>query len=83
MNIPQKTIWIKDQRCRCDDAIRALEAAKKQSATAYDIRLRKINNFAEVLFVKSNDTSQLELFAPQEFLSDEIEELLQAPLGGL
>lgn len=83
MKDAQKKTWILEHRCKCDDAIRAIEAAKRQSASAYDARLRKLNAFAEVLFVKNADTSQLELFEPEQALSDDIAELLKAPLGGL
>ncbi len=78
-----KKTWILEHRCKTDDAIRAIEAAKRQSASAYDARLRKLNAFAEVLFVKNADSSQLDLFEPEEALSDDIAELLKAPLGGL
>ncbi len=78
-----KKTWILEHRCKTDDAIRAIEAAKRQSASAYDARLRKLNAFAEVLFVKNADSSQLDLFEPEEALSMEINELLKNPLGGL
>jgi hypothetical protein len=79
---PKKLAWIRDNRCKADDAIRALVASKKQHGAEHDERLRKIKAFAEFLFIKQAD-GQDELFDPKTVLSPDIEELLAAPLHGL
>lgn len=78
-----KTAWIKDNRCRADDAIRALQAAKKQVTSEYDERLRKLKDFAEILFIKQADEAQGEMFDMKELLPADLESLLSAPLHGL
>ena len=76
-------LWLWKNRSDCHDAISTLEAAKRQSASAYDARLRKLNAFEEVIRVKLSDSGQLEMFDQSDILNAEIEELLRAPLGGL
>lgn len=83
MKDEKKKEWILDHHFRTCGAIQKIEAAKRQSASAYDARLRKLNGFAEVLLVKAANTAQLDLFEPQQALDPEITELLRAPLGGL
>jgi hypothetical protein len=78
----QKTEWIRDTRCRADDALRALHASKKQHVGEHDERMRKLKALAEFLFIKQAD-GQGELFDPKTVLSPDIEELLSAPLHGL
>lgn len=76
-------LWLWKHRSDTHDAISTIEAAKRQSASAFDARLRKLNAFEEVIRVKLSDSGQLELFKEEDILSGEIEELLRAPLGGL
>ena len=83
MNAAQKIEWIRDNRCRADDAIRALQAAKKQVTSEYDERLRKLKDFAEILFIKQADESQQEMFDLKELLPKDLESLLDSPLHGL
>lgn len=83
MKPADKTEWIKDNRCRADDAIRTLQSAKKQVTSEYDERLRKLKDFAEVLFIKQADDGQEEMFDAKELLSPELDKLLAAPLHGL
>lgn len=79
---PDKTEWIRDQRCRADDAIRAISAAKKARVSEYDERLRKAKDYAETLFIKQTD-GQDELFDMKEILTPDLDKLLSAPLHGL
>lgn len=83
MKAQEKQRWISDQYIACGKAIQKLKAAKRQSASAYDARMRKLNAFWEVLLVKDSNSAQLDLFNPEEALDPEITELLRAPLGGL
>ncbi len=69
-------------RCAADDAVRLLVSAKKQRVSEYDERLRKLRDFAEVLFIKQIDT-QGELFEPSRILSPDLQQLLDAPTQGL
>lgn len=69
-------------RCAADDAVRLLVSAKKQRVSEYDERLRKLRDFAEVLFIKQID-AQGELFEPERILSPELRTLLDAPTRGL
>lgn len=78
-----QTAWIRENRCRADDAIRALQAAKKQATSEFDERLRKIKDFAEILYIKQADETQGEMFDMKELLPAELENLLSAPLHGL
>lgn len=82
MTAPERREWIMTNRCRADDAIRVLDAAKRQRVSEYDERLRKVRGFAEVLFIKQTDEQQ-ELFKPDEILSPDLEKLMSAPLRGL
>ena len=75
--------WIKDNRCKADDAIRSLQAAKKQRCSEYDERLRKLKDFAEVLFIKQTDQAQDEMFDPKDILAPDLVEILESPLHGL
>lgn len=75
--------WIKDNRCRADDAIRTLQSAKKSVTGEYDERLRKLKDFAEILFIKQADEQQVEMFDAKELLSPDLEKLMTAPLHGL
>ncbi len=83
MKPADKLTWIRDNRCRADDAIRTLQSARKQVTGEYDERLRKLKDFAEVLFIKQADDSQQEMFKPEEILSPDLKELLDAPVRGL
>jgi hypothetical protein len=75
--------WIQEQRCRADDAIRALNAAKKQRVGEYDERLRALKEYAEILFVKQSDSQQMEMLDAKETLTPHLKELLENPLRGL
>lgn len=75
--------WIRDNRCRADDAIRTLTSAKKARVSEYDERLRKLKGFAEILFIKQTDAAQAELFDTEELLSPDLSRLIEAPLQGL
>lgn len=79
----EKKIWIAEMRCKCFDAVRTLESAKKQSSSAYDRRLRIINAFEEVLYVKQQDDGQLELFDLATACPPETQQLLEDPTHGL
>ncbi len=83
MTDAQKTVWIRDNRCRADDAVRKLESARKQRTAEYNERLRKLNDFGERLFIMGADKQQMEMFNQAELLSPELDELLEAPLHGL
>jgi len=82
MDPKQKEAWIMKHRCSADDAVRLLVSAKKQRVSEYDERLRKLRDFAEVLFIKQID-AQGELFEPERILSPDLRELLDAPTRGL
>lgn len=76
--------WIKDNRCRADDAIRTLVAARKQVTSEYDERLRKLKDFAEVLFIKqTGDEKQMQMFDEEEVLTKDLVDLMESPLHGL
>ncbi len=83
MSTPKQTEWIRDNRCKADDAIRTLHSAKKQRVSEYDERLRKLKDFAEILFIKQTDAQQTEIFDPKIVLSPDISNLLDSPLQGL
>ncbi len=82
MNAPDKTEWIREHRCRADDAVRALTSAKKARVGEYDERLRKLKAFAEVLYIKQT-SQQDEMFSTKDILAPDLQELLDAPLHGL
>ena len=75
--------WLLSNRVRADDALRQLKRAKKQRTADYDERIRKVQSFADQLYIKSVDKQQRELFKPAEVLSQELDDLLDAPLAGL
>lgn len=76
--------WIGANRLRADDAYRCIYSAKKQRISEYDERLRKLKQFAEVLYIKAEDTGeQGELFDVAAILPEEIDSLLKHPLRGL
>lgn len=75
--------WLSANRVRADDALRQLKRAKKQRTADYDERIRKVQSFADQLYIKSVDKQQRELFKPAEVLSQELDDLLDAPLAGL
>ena len=79
----ERAEWLVHHRCRADDALRTLKRAKKQRTSDYDERIRKVQSLADVLFIKSVDKQQAELFRPNDVLSEELAELLDAPLAGL
>lgn len=83
MKPSDRTEWIRDHRCKADDAIRTITSAKKQRVSEYDERLRKLKDFAEVLFIKQTDLGQQEMFDPKEILAPDLTDLLAAPLKGL
>lgn len=82
MKPKQRTEWIINNRCKADDAMRLLRSAKKQRVSEYDERLRKLKDFADILFVKQTDDQQ-ELFNEVELLSEELKALIAAPLSGI
>ena len=82
MNAESRKAWMLEHRCKADDAIRTVEAARKQRVSEYDERLRKLRHFAEELFLKCAD-GQLDLLDPSTVLSPELDKLLNDPLKGL
>lgn len=83
MTTEQRSEWLTVHRCRADDALRTLKKAKKQRTADYDERIRKIQALADSLFIKSVDRQQAELFKPDEVLTEELADLLDAPTHGL
>ena len=76
--------WIGANRLRADNAYRCIYSAKKQRISEYDERLRKLKQFAEVLYIKAEDGGeQGELFDMTTILPAEIDTLLKHPLRGL
>jgi hypothetical protein len=79
----EKTLWLLEQGAKADTAIRRLIAAKKQRVSEYDERLRKLKSYSEALYLKREDSSQMELVKEDEVLTPDLAKLLEAPLRGL
>lgn len=83
MKDTEKKAWIQKIGWDCYKALLTIEAAKKAATSSYDRRTRMIEQLQKALFVKESDEGQIELFEPTSYLTPEIKDILQDPVGGL
>lgn len=83
MKDTDKKLWLYEKSSACSLALNTLVAAKRQAASEYDTRIRKITVFHQDILTKLRDGSQLELFDPTEAVSPEVTNLLRNPLNGM
>ena len=79
----EKSVWIEKHYWKASGALRELNRAKKQRVADYDERIRLLKGFEDVLYIKSQDEEQGEMFSPSVLLSPKLIELMDCPLKGL